>query len=98
MDNEKLYNTIGKITEEKYESILSKMSDNTATGKDRSGREILSEIIALAKNRLSVAENEKIAEKGGDVWVERTSTSHFPHIRLHGGALEDDPPDHNFEK
>jgi len=98
MDNEKLYSTIGKITEEKYESILSKMSDNTATGKDRSGGEILSEIIALAKNRLSVAENEKIAEKGGDVWVERTSTSHFPHIRLHGGALEDDPPDHNFEQ
>ena len=98
MDQEKLYRTIGKIAEEKYESICSKLTDNTATEKDRCNSELLSEIIAMAKNRLTVAENEKIAEKGGDVWVERTSTSHFPHIRLHGGALEDDPPEHNFEK
>ena len=59
---------------------------------------MLGEIIVLAKNRLTVAENEKLAEKGDDVWVERTSETHFPHIRLHGGALEDDPPEHNFEK
>jgi len=43
------------------------------------------------ENRLSVEENETGFEKGSDVWVERTSESHFPHIRLHGGALEDDP-------
>ncbi|PWW81574.1 MULTISPECIES: hypothetical protein [Prosthecochloris] len=98
MDKDKLYHTIGKIAEEKYESICSKMSDNTATELDRNGGEVLAEIIALAKNRLTVAENEKLAEKGKDVWVERTSASHFPHIRLHGGALEDDPPEHNFDK
>ncbi len=98
MENDKLYHTIGKIAVERYESICSKLSDNTATELDRSGEKILSEIIALAKNRLAVEENEKIAEKGGDVWVERTSKSHFPHIRLHGGALEDDPPEHNFDK
>ncbi len=89
---EKLYRTIGKIAEEKYESICSKMSDDTATEQDRINASLLEEIIALAKNRLSVAANEAIAEKGGDVWVERTSESHYPHIRLHGGALEDDPP------
>ncbi len=98
MDQEKLYKTIGKIAEEKHESIRSKLSDNTATEQDRRNGELLSEIIAMAKNRLTVAENEKIAEKGGDVWVERTSKSHFPHIRLHGGALEDDPPHHSFDK
>ncbi|UZJ40806.1 hypothetical protein OO006_10635 [Prosthecochloris sp. SCSIO W1101] len=98
MDKDKLYHTIGKIAEEKYESIRSKMSDNTATKLDRAGEKLLAEIIALAKNRLTVAENEKLAEKGKDVWVERTSASHFPHIRLHGGALEDDPPEHNFDK
>ncbi len=98
MENDKLYYTIGKIAVERYESICSKLSDNTATELDSSGEKILSEIIALAKNRLTVEENEKIAEKGGDVWVERTSKSHFPHIRLHGGALEDDPPEHNFDK
>jgi formyltetrahydrofolate synthetase len=98
MDKDTLYHTIGKIAEEKYESLRSKMSDNTATKLDRAGEKMLAEIIALAKNRLTVAENEKLAEKGKDVWVERTSASHFPHIRLHGGALEDDPPEHNFDK
>ncbi|MCG8376229.1 MAG: hypothetical protein MI702_07085 [Chlorobiales bacterium] len=98
MDKETLYRTIGKIAVEKYDSICSKLSDNTSTSQDRCNGELLSEIIAMAKNRLTVAENEKIAEKGGDVWLERTSDSHFPHIRLHGGALEDDPPEHNFEK
>ncbi|ARM31277.1 hypothetical protein [Prosthecochloris sp. HL-130-GSB] len=89
---EKLYRTIGKVTEEKYESLRSKLGDDTATEQDRQHVELLEEIMALAKNRLSVAKNEQIAEKGGDVWVERTSETHYPHIRLHGGALEDDPP------
>ncbi|ASQ90028.1 hypothetical protein CHL67_03010 [Prosthecochloris sp. GSB1] len=96
--DEKLYRTIGKVAREKYESIESKLKDDTATKKDRYNFELLEEIVALAKNRLSVAKNEAIAEKGGDVWVERTSRSHFPHIRLHGGALEDDPPQQNFDK
>lgn len=90
--NEKLYKTIGTIAVEKYESISSKISDDIATEQDKENFALLEEIIALAKNRISVAENEKIAEEGGDVWVERTSESHYPHIRLHGGALEDDPP------
>ncbi len=95
--DEELYRTIGKIAAEKYESLASKLKDDTATKEDRQNFELLREIIALAKNRLTVARNEKIAEQGGDVWVERTSRSHFPHIRLHGGALEDDPPPHGFE-
>ena len=90
--NEKLHRTIGTIAVEKYESISSKISDDIATEQDKENFALLEEIIALAKNRISVAENEKIAEEGGDVWVERTSESHYPHIRLHGGALEDDPP------
>lgn len=98
MEKDKLSCIIGKITEDKHESLSSKMRDNTATDDDRIAVAVLGEIIALAKNRVSVEKNEKIAEKGGDVWVERTSESHFPHIRLHGGALEDDPPEHNFEK
>jgi hypothetical protein len=51
----------------------------------------LQEIVALATNRLSVASNESEFSKGEPVWVERTAASHYPHIRLHGGALEDDP-------
>ncbi|HCD36351.1 hypothetical protein EKD00_06975 [Chlorobium phaeovibrioides] len=87
----RLYWSIGKVATEKMESLLSKMSDDTATQEDRLHAAILQEITALAKNRLSVEENETGFEKGSDVWVERTSESHFPHIRLHGGALEDDP-------
>ncbi|MBF0587028.1 hypothetical protein INT08_09385 [Prosthecochloris sp. N3] len=89
---EQLYRTIGKITLEKHESLQSKLSDDTATSQDIQNAALLEEIIALARNRLSVARNEQLAEKGKDVWVERTSESHYPHIRLHGGALEDDPP------
>jgi hypothetical protein len=37
-----------------------------------------------------VKQNESAVETGGDAWTERTA-SHYPHIRLHGGALEDDP-------
>lgn len=75
---------------EKLESIRSKMRDDTDTSDDRLLALLLEEIAALAKNRMSVAANETEFSKGSDVWVERTQ-SHFPHIRLHGGALEDDP-------
>ncbi len=83
--------TIGKVALEKLESISSKIKDDVATEADRHNNEILQEIVALASNRVSVAENESEVEGGGDAWTERTSRSHFPHIRLHGGALEDDP-------
>ncbi|MEI7824757.1 MAG: hypothetical protein WCI01_05620 [Chlorobiaceae bacterium] len=84
------YSTIGKVTMEKLGSIQSKMKDDTATAEDRQLALLLQEIVALAKNRLSVTENESEFSKGGAVWVERTA-AHYPHIRLHGGALEDDP-------
>jgi hypothetical protein len=84
------YCTIGKVAMEKLDSIRSKMLDNTATEEDRRFALLLQEITSLAKNRMSVASNETEFSKGSDVWVERTQ-SHFPHIRLHGGALEDDP-------
>jgi hypothetical protein len=42
-------------------------------------------------NRISVKQNESVVEQGGSAWTEQTSGSHYPHIRLHGGALEDDP-------
>ncbi len=83
--------TIGKVTIEKLESIASKLRDDVATGADRSNYEILAEIVALASNRVSAAANESRVQEGGSAWTERTSQSHFPHIRLHGGALEDDP-------
>ncbi|MEI6639450.1 MAG: hypothetical protein FDX02_02400 [Chlorobium sp.] len=82
--------TIGKVTLEKLASIHSKMQDDTATTDDRILAALLEEITALAKNRISVVLNETEFSKGGNVWVERTQ-GHFPHIRLHGGALEDDP-------
>ncbi len=85
------YSTIGKVTMEKLGSLQSKMHDDIATTEDRQFALLLQEIVALAKNRLSVTENESEFSKGESVWVERTAASHFPHIRLHGGALEDDP-------
>jgi len=85
------YNTVGKVTVEKLTSIRSKMKDDTATAEDRLLAVLLQEIEALAKNRLSVTINETEFSKGRAVWVERTAKTHFPHIRLHGGALEDDP-------
>ncbi|ACF43121.1 hypothetical protein [Pelodictyon phaeoclathratiforme] len=91
MNQQLYYCTIGKVTVEKLDSIQSKMRDDTATDEERQFATLLQEISALAKNRLSVAENESDFSKGEAVWVERTSASHFPHIRLHGGALEDDP-------
>lgn len=86
-----LYCTIGKVATEKLQSLRSKLRDDTATAEDRQHLAMLEEITALAGNRVSVTENETIRKKGGRVWVERTSESHYPHIRLHGGALEDDP-------
>ena len=85
------YYTIGKVAMEKLTSSLSKLQDDTATSEDRQLAALLQEIAALAKNRMSVAANEAEFSKGHAVWVERTTQSHFPHIRLHGGALEDDP-------
>jgi len=82
---------IGKVMLEKLESIASKISDDVATAADRHNHQILQEIVALASNRVSVSENEASVLQGGTAWTERTSDSHFPHIRLHGGALEDDP-------
>jgi hypothetical protein len=82
--------TIGKVTLEKLESLASTIRDGIATEADRLNHEILCEIVALAMNRVSVKQNESAVETGGDAWTERTA-SHYPHIRLHGGALEDDP-------
>lgn len=86
-----IFATVGKVAMEKLESLRSKMRDDTATAEDRLHASILEEIAALACNRVSVTENEAERYNGAPVWVERTSESHFPHIRLHGGALEDDP-------
>ncbi len=86
-----LYCTTGKVAMEKLESIRSKMLDDTATSDDRRLGELLAEIVGLAANRVSAAFNEEALQSGKTVWVERTSQSHFPHVRLHGGALEDDP-------
>ena len=88
--NHPLYNTIGKVTLEKLASIHSKMKDNTATPDDYILAALLEKITADAKNRESVVSNETEHNRGGNVWVERT-LGHFPHIRLHGGTLEDDP-------
>jgi hypothetical protein len=82
--------TIGKVTLEKLESLASKIRDGIATEADMLNHEILREIVALAMNRVSVKQNESSVEQGGTAWTERTA-SHYPHIRLHGGALEDDP-------
>jgi len=88
--------TIGKVMLEKLDSLASKIRDDVATEADKANHDLLSEIAALASNRLSVEKNESIVEEGGDAWTERTSESHYPHIRLHGGALEDDPPKLNL--
>lgn len=88
--NPQTLGAIGKVTLEKLASLSSKIRDDVATEADRVNHEILSEIVALASNRVSVEKNESILEEGGSAWTERTE-SHYPHIRLHGGALEDDP-------
>ncbi|NTW74785.1 MAG: hypothetical protein HGB29_07975 [Chlorobiaceae bacterium] len=86
-----MLHTIGKVALEKLESIASKIRDEVATDADRQHHEILREIVALASNRVTVSRNESAVQQGGEAWTERTSDSHYPHIRLHGGALEDDP-------
>ncbi len=84
--------TIAEVLLEKYQSLCSKMRDETATEADKHNLQFAQEIIALAKNRVSTLRNEKARSEGKDVWVERTSESHNPHIRLHGGVREDDVP------
>ncbi|MFQ3597223.1 MAG: hypothetical protein SNJ55_02415 [Chloroherpetonaceae bacterium] len=84
--------TIAEVLLEKYESLSAKVRDETATEADKHNLEFAREVIALAKNRVSILRNEQAREKGEEVWVERTSESHNPHIRLHGGVREDDVP------
>ncbi len=84
--------TIAEVLLEKCESLASKVRDETATEADKHNLDFAREVIALAKNRVHVLQNEQARKAGKEVWVERTSESHNPHIRLHGGVLEDDPP------
>ncbi len=84
-----LLQLIGEILLEKQESLRSKMADNTQVQADTFNLAFAEEIIALAKNRLSVLRNEQ--HKGEGVWLER-SDEQYPHIRLHGGVREDDLP------
>jgi len=83
---------VGHVLIEKMDSLNSKIQDDTATTNDKANLDFCNEVLALAKNRLHVQKNEKLAEKNDEIWVEKTSDSHNPHIRLHGGVLEDDPP------
>lgn len=87
--DEHLLRLIGEVLVEKQESLRSKMSDGTAIQSDVVNLAFAEEVIALAKNRLSVWRNEQRADES--VWVER-SFEQYPHIRLHGGVREDDPP------
>jgi DNA replicative helicase MCM subunit Mcm2 (Cdc46/Mcm family) len=84
--------TIAEVLLEKHESLASKVRDETATESDKHNLEFIQEVIALAKNRVTTLRNEQDKQKGKEVWVERTSDSHNPHIRLHGGVREDDVP------
>ncbi|MBC8044647.1 MAG: hypothetical protein IAF08_14520 [Rhizobacter sp.] len=76
---------------EKWESLRSKSRDAMLTDSDAANLAFAAEVIALAKNRVAVWENEAEKIEGEEKWTERTA-SHYPHIRLHGGALEDDVP------
>ncbi|PIO47279.1 MAG: hypothetical protein CMR00_11160 [[Chlorobium] sp. 445] len=87
--DEHLLRLIGEVLVEKQESLRSKLSDNTAIQNDIVNLAFAEEVIALAKNRLSAWRNEQRADEA--VWVER-SFEQYPHIRLHGGVREDDPP------
>ncbi len=87
--DEHLLRLIGEVLVEKQESLRSKLSDNTAIQNDIVNLAFAEEVIALAKNRLSVWRNEQRADE--TVWVER-SFEQYPHIRLHGGVREDEPP------
>ncbi len=84
--------TIAEVLLEKHESLASKVRDETATESDKHNLEFAQEVIALAKNRVATLRNEQARVEGKEVWVERTSESHNPHIRLHGGVREDDVP------
>ncbi|RFM23298.1 MAG: hypothetical protein D0433_11550 [Candidatus Thermochlorobacter aerophilum] len=84
-----LLKLIGEILLEKQASLRSKMVDNTHVQADAFNLAFAEEIIALAKNRLSVLRNEQ--RKDENLWLER-SEEQYPHIRLHGGVREDDPP------
>lgn len=83
---------IAEVLLEKRDSLAAKLRDETATKTDKANLDFVNEVIALARNRVAVLRNERAAQEGKDVWLERTSESHYPHIRLHGGAREDDPP------
>ncbi|MFN3395157.1 MAG: hypothetical protein ACK41G_10230 [Candidatus Thermochlorobacter sp.] len=87
--DEHLLRLIGEVLVEKQESLRSKMSDGTAIQSDVVNLAFAEEVIALAKNRLSVWRNEQRADES--VWLER-SFEQYPHIRLHGGVREDEPP------
>lgn len=87
--DERLLRLIGEVLVEKRDSLRSKFSDGTAIQDDTVSLAFAEEVIALAKNRWSVWQNEQRAD--GSVWVER-SLEQYPHIRLHGGVREDDPP------
>jgi DNA replicative helicase MCM subunit Mcm2 (Cdc46/Mcm family) len=84
--------TIAEVLLEKHESLASKLRDETATDSDKHNFEFIQEVIALAKNRITTLRNEQAKREGKEIWVERTSESHNPHIRLHGGVREDDVP------
>ncbi|MFN3385334.1 MAG: hypothetical protein ACK42Y_01960 [Candidatus Thermochlorobacter sp.] len=87
--DEHLLRLIGEVLVEKQESLRSKMSDGTAIQSDVVNLAFAEEVIAQAKNRLSVWRNEQRADES--VWLER-SFEQYPHIRLHGGVREDEPP------
>jgi hypothetical protein len=76
---------------EKKESFLSKLRDETATEADKCNLAFVEEVLALAGNRLAADRNAASQSSNPDVWVERAD-AHYPHIRLHGGAREDDIP------
>ncbi|MDW8465100.1 MAG: hypothetical protein RML35_02610 [Chloroherpetonaceae bacterium] len=80
---------IGEVLLEKVHSLRSKLHDDTALQVNRVNLAFAEEVIAMAKNRLTVLRNE--AQNDGSLWLER-SFEQYPHIRLHGGVREDDPP------
>ncbi|MDX2128117.1 MAG: hypothetical protein SFU91_03690 [Chloroherpetonaceae bacterium] len=88
---QRLHQVIGEVLSEKLLSLRSKAADDTATNADRVNLNFAEEVFALARNRFSVTNNEASHMQGGDVWVERTG-AHYPHIRLHGGARDEDVP------
>ncbi len=62
--------TIGEILLEKEASLRSKRRDQTATVADQMNLAFASEVIAMAKNRISVWENELKRASNAAVWVE----------------------------